>query len=157
MKKISILLSTLFGIGYFPYAPGTIGTLFTFVLYLILPLDFEKINFTEAFIIIIFFGFSIPIISKAEETLGHDDKKIILDEFFGYMVSILFFEKKLIILILSFVFFRIFDIFKPEPVDSLQKLPRGLGVMMDDIFAGIYTNVVVRLLVLLLPLIGIKI
>jgi phosphatidylglycerophosphatase A len=157
MKKFSIFVSTLFGTGYFPFAPGTVGTLLAFLLYLFLPLNFEKINFTEAFVIIMLFGLSIPLISKAEEKLGHDDKKIVIDELFGYLVSVLFFEKKLIILILAFVFFRIFDIFKPEPVNSLQKLPRGLGVMMDDIFAGIYANVLIRIIILLFPIIGIKI
>ncbi len=155
MKKLSIFLSTLFGIGYFPYAPGTIGTLFTAILYLILPINLQKVSYTEFFILILIFGFSIPIISKAEQYLGHDNKKIVLDEFFGYLVSILFFEKTIFNIVAAFVLFRIFDIFKPEPVDSMQKLPRGLGVMMDDIFAGVYSNVILRIILYLSTIFGI--
>ncbi len=155
MKKFSVFLSTLFYAGYFPFAPGTFASLLTAILYYLLPVDLKSVNFTEFFIIILIFGFSIPIISKAETVLGHDNKKIVLDEFLGYLVSVLFFEKKIIILVSAFVLFRIFDIFKPEPVDSMQKLPRGLGVVMDDIFAGIYSNVILRTILYALVSFGI--
>ena len=150
MKKFYILFSTVFRIGYFPFAPGTIGTLFAASLYLILPLDFKSINFTEAFFLIFFAGLSIPIITRTEDYLSHDDKRIVIDEVFGYIVAVLFFDKTLLIIILGFVFFRIFDILKPEPVDVLQKLPGGFGVLLDDIMAGIYANISIRIVFLVM-------
>lgn len=150
MKKFYIAFSTVLGIGYFPVAPGTIGTLFAAILYLILPLNFSSLNFTEAFFLIFLSGLSIPIITRTEHYLSHDDKRIVIDEVFGYIVAILFFDKTLLIIILGFVFFRIFDILKPEPVDSLQKLPGGFGVLLDDLMAGIYANLSIRIVLLII-------
>ena len=151
MKKIrwSVIYSTCLGTGYFPGFPGTIGSLLAFLVYLSLPCtifqDFSlNLIFTGAIIVLSLI--SIPVISKAEKYLGHDNGKIVIDEFFGYMVAIAFFPKSLITGAMAFVFFRIFDIWKIEPVNVLQKLPGGWGVMADDIMAGIYTNILVRII-----------
>jgi len=90
---------------------------------------------------------SVFFISEAEKVLGHDNGMIIIDEFWGYMVAVLFLPKTLFVVIAAFVLFRIFDIFKPEPVDMLQKLPAGWGVMVDDLMAGVYANIVLQILV----------
>ncbi len=154
MNKFSEYLSTLFGIGYFPKAPGTAGTLFAAIVYFVLPDNwfYGWQNSIFALIIILIGSvISVFFISKAEEGLGHDNGKIILDEFWGYLIAILFLPKTLIIIIAAFILFRIFDILKPEPVDVLQKLPKGWGVMADDIMAGIYTNIVLQITIRLVP------
>ena len=145
MKKTSVYISTLFGIGYFPKAPGTAGTLFAAMVYFILP---EKwIGSVYLILSILFLSLiSVLFISKAEKKLGHDNGKIVIDEFFGYFVAMMFLPKSLLILTLAFILFRFFDIFKPEPVNVLQKLPKGWGVMADDIMAGIYTNICLQIL-----------
>ncbi len=145
MKKISIYISTLFGIGYFPKAPGTAGTLFAAMVYFILPEKWLG-NIYLIFSILFLSLISVLFISKAEKKLGHDNGKIVIDEFFGYFVAMMFLPKSLLILSLAFILFRIFDIFKPEPVNVLQKLPKGWGVMADDIMAGIYTNICLQIL-----------
>ena len=154
MNKFSEYLSTLFGIGYFPKAPGTAGTLFAAIVYFVLP-DYWFYGFQNSIfaLIIILIGsiISVFFISKAEDGLGHDNGKIILDEFWGYFIAILFLPKTLIIIIAAFILFRIFDILKPEPVDVLQKLPKGWGVMADDIMAGIYANIVLQITIRLIP------
>ena len=94
---------------------------------------------------------SVFFISKAEEGLGHDNGKIVLDEFWGYFIAVLFLPKTLIIIVAAFVLFRIFDILKPEPVNVLQKIPKGWGVMADDIMAGIYSNIVLQIVIRLIP------
>jgi len=154
MNKFSEYLSTLFGIGYFPKAPGTAGTLFAAIVYFVLPDHwfFSWQNSIFALIIILIGSvISVFFISKAEVGLGHDNGKIVLDEFWGYFITILFLPKTLIVIIIAFILFRIFDILKPEPVNVLQKLPGGWGVMADDIMAGIYANIVIQILILVMP------
>ena len=154
MNKFSEYLSTLFGIGYFPKAPGTVGTLFAAIVYFVLPNNwfYGWQNSIFALIIILIASvISVFFISKAEEGLGHDNGKIVLDEFWGYLIAVLFLPKTLVTIIAAFILFRIFDILKPEPVDVLQKLPKGWGVMADDIMAGIYANIVLQITIRLIP------
>lgn len=152
-KKImnfSTFYSTLFNIGYFPKAPGTAGTFVAALVYFLLP---ESMFISAAcwifflLIVLILSIISVHFISKAEKVLGHDNGKIIIDEFFGYFFSVLFLPKTILIIIGSFLLFRFFDILKPEPVNILQKLPEGWGVMADDVMAGIYANLILQVLV----------
>ena len=154
MNKFSEYLSTLFGIGYFPKAPGTAGTLFAVIVYFALPdhwFSSWQNSIIALFIIIVGSIISVFFISKAEEGLGHDNSKIVLDEFWGYFAAVLFLPKTLVIIVAAFVLFRIFDILKPEPVNVLQKLPKGWGVMADDIMAGVYTNIVLQIVIHIIP------
>ena len=88
---------------------------------------------------------SIYFITKAEVILGHDNGKIVIDEFFGYLVAVLFLPKTIWVILAAFALFRVFDILKPEPVNMLQKLPRGWGVMVDDLMAGLYANIILQI------------
>jgi len=154
MNKFSEYLSTLFGIGYFPKAPGTAGTLFAAIVFFVLPDHwFSNWQNSSLVLIVILVGsfISVFFISKAEKGMGHDNGKIVLDEFWGYFIAVLFLPKTLIVIVSAFVLFRIFDILKPEPVNVLQKLPKGWGVMADDIMAGVYTNIVLQIVVRLIP------
>lgn len=154
MNNFSEYLSTLFGIGLFPKAPGTAGTLFAAIVYFVLPdVWFSSFWGIIAFLAVIILGslISVFFISKAEIGLGHDSGKIVIDEFWGYMIAVIFLPKTLLVIFLAFVLFRIFDIFKPEPVNVLQKLPGGWGVMADDIMAGIYLNIVLQIIIRVFP------
>jgi len=145
LKNINVLISTLFGAGYISKAPGTVGSMLAAVVYYFAPGDFNMWFFLGY--ILIMSLISVFFISEAEKVLGHDNGMIIIDEFWGYMVAVLFLPKTLFVVIAAFVLFRIFDIFKPEPVDMLQKLPAGWGVMVDDLMAGVYANIVLQILV----------
>ena len=152
IKKFSILYSTLFGIGYFPKAPGTAGTLAAAIVYWLLPeyiFASARSNFIILGCILILSFVSVFFISIAEKKLGHDNGKIVIDEFLGYFLAVAFLPKTLTVLIVSFILFRVFDVFKPEPVNMLQKLPAGWGVMADDLMAGIYSNLGLQVLVIL--------
>ena len=149
MKKFFLIISTLFGVGYFPKAPGTAGTIIAAAVYYLLPEKwFVKFENSIIFLVIILILsiISVFITSKAEEILGKDDKKIVLDEFLGFFIAVLFLPKTLFIIISAFILFRIFDILKPEPVNVLQRLPKGWGVMSDDIMAAIYANVTLQII-----------
>jgi len=143
-KRISLLISTCLGVGYFPKMPGTAGSALAAIVYLFLPAAIFATIFSNLLfllVLLILFVALVPFVNESEKHLGHDDGKIVIDEFLGYMIATLFLPYGFVTAITAFVFFRIFDIFKPEPVDVLQKLPDGFGVMADDLMAGIYANI----------------
>lgn len=83
---------------------------------------------------------------EAERTLGRDSPHIIIDEMSGMMVAFFAFPHSLVNLTVAFALFRLLDIFKPPPLNKLQGLKGGWGVMADDLGAGILTNLLLRLL-----------
>lgn len=152
--NLPVIISTLFGTGYFPKAPGTAGTLIAALVYLLLPVKlFDSLENNVLFLVCILTLslISVIFISKAEKKLGHDNNKIVLDEFLGYFIAVVFLPKTALIAIFAFILFRFFDIFKPEPVNVLQKLPAGWGVMADDMMAGVYTNISLQILIRFFP------
>lgn len=152
--NLPVIISTLFGAGYFPKAPGTAGTLIATLVYLLLPPKlFGSLENNIIFLICVLIVslISVFFISKAEKKLGHDNNKIILDEFLGYFIAVVFLPKTVLIAVFAFILFRFFDISKPEPVNVLQKLPAGWGVMADDLMAGVYTNISLQILIRVFP------
>ncbi len=143
LRKICKIISTLFYIGYFPIAPGTVGTLAALILYLLLPASVIDLPCFWLFPILL----TIPvvtIVSEAEKGMNRDDKRIVLDEFIGYFYAIIFLPKSIIIGVIAFLLFRFFDIYKPPPINDLQKWPSGWGVVADDVMAGIYANLILQ-------------
>lgn len=134
--------STLGPVGYMPVAPGTWGTAVALLFVAALRPS------VTAHIIIAAVITVAGIISsgEAEKILNRKDPgHIVIDEFAGYMVSTAFLPASWGYLFSAFILFRIFDILKPPPIKRLQYLPGGWGVMVDDIAAGIYTNLIIQL------------
>jgi len=143
LKIIIELLSTIFFVGYLP-ASGTFATLASFpVVILILKLNFVY----QLIIIFVSILFSIFLSTYAEKVFNKkDNSRIVIDEFVGFLVASAGLDVYNIqILLVAFLLFRILDILKFVIINKLQNLPGGLGVMADDIFAGIITNFVIRL------------
>jgi len=135
-------IATLGPIGYLPYAPGTFGT---FVALLCIQL------FSASFQIHLFIFLIVTIVGSfaataAEKAFGQrDSSKIIIDEFAGFYIATLYVPHSLLMLITAFILFRFFDILKPLMIRKLEiALSNGMGVMADDILAGIYTNIVLQ-------------
>ena len=149
-KKLNVytFLATLCGIGFIPFMPGTFGSLAGYGIYLLLPdSPFQgKTLFYTIPIWLVFCLLSVYLSSKAEETLGKDNGSIVIDEVCGYYVSVLFLPHNWLIGIYAFALFRVFDIAKPFPVKKVQKIPRGWGIVADDIIAGIYANILIQIL-----------
>ncbi len=83
---------------------------------------------------------------NAEKHLGKDSGHIIIDEFSGYLFSVLFVPKTAGYLLAAFILFRIFDILKPPPIRKIEKLvPGGAGIMLDDLIAALYANICIQL------------
>ena len=149
MKTLCLILASVFGIGFIPYAPGTAGSLLASILFVILyrPPYGEENEWQLALlgiaIILLILG---TIVSwKTARTLGKKDpKQVVIDEVLGVTVAYLFLPKTYLVVISGFIIFRLLDIIKPFPAYQAQRLPGGLGIMMDDLIAGIYTNLLIR-------------
>lgn len=132
--------------GYLPLAPGSWGSILTFILVWF----FVPENYYILFVItLIIFFISLWSATGAEKILGKDDRKIIIDESCGMLISFLFLPKRLFLYILAFVVFRFLDIIKPPPVRMCEKLKGGLGITLDDVVSGIYANLILQALILL--------
>ena len=158
LKKFNLLFLTLFNIGKIKKAPGTVASLFTCLLFLSL------INIFDIFIILlitlVFFFYSIVAINNSfDEFTANDPQEIVIDEFVGQMIpllaipiyEILYPLPKIYYCISAFLFFRFFDIWKPFPVNYIDENVRGaLGIMLDDVFASIYTIFILLIIFFLL-------
>jgi len=125
--------------GKSPIAPGTAGSVVGLLLYLIIP-GFNGWILLGAIVPVFFIG--VWTATEIEKTEGHDAGFITIDEVVGMWISLLFLPEAGLwkTVIPAFFLFRIFDIVKPFPAGRSQNLPGGWGVMVDDVFAGIYAN-----------------
>ena len=132
--------------GYFPVASGTVGSLAAIVIYLI-P-GFEKLFvIIPATLVIVFYG--IYIGTKFETEYGKDPAQCTIDEVAGTWISLIALPKSIGIIIATFLLWRILDIIKPPPARNLESLKGGLGIMIDDVISGIYTLIIMHLVVYL--------
>jgi phosphatidylglycerophosphatase A len=143
------LLAFGFGAGLSPKAPGTMGTVVAVLIYLVLP-NMPPIIY--AGLILLSFVFGIWICGKTAEDLGvHDHGGIVWDEFVGYWITMFMAPSGLFWVLLGFVLFRLLDIFKPWPIKWADKeLAGGLGIMLDDVLAGIMAALCMQALVVLI-------
>ena len=132
--------------GYFPVASGTVGSLAAIVIYLI-P-GFEQLFvIIPTTLVIIFYG--IYIGTKFEAEYGKDPAQCTIDEVAGTWISLIALPKTFGIIIAAFFLWRILDIIKPPPARNLERLKGGLGIMIDDVISGIYTLIIMHLVVYL--------
>ena len=144
MRFVVRLIATGFYTGYAPKAPGTAGSLLGLFLYWAIPVS-ESVYSVVGIALLFFAG--VGAANRVEtETNVHDNQIIVIDEIVGMLITVVFFEKSLIWLVVGFVLFRFFDIIKPFPAKASEKLPHGWGVMMDDVVAGIYSALSLRLI-----------
>lgn len=141
MKKIpyniSRLISSFFGIGFMPVAGGTFGSIAGAAIYYFLWR--REIIFYAVLFFLTLIGFFVS--ERAELAFGKKDARpIVIDEGVGMLVSLVLVPLNWINFIIVFALFRIFDITKPYPIRRLEKMPAGFGIMLDDIVAGLYAN-----------------
>ena len=142
--KVALVLSTWFGIGLFPVAPGTLGTLgaIPFVIFLI---DIGVLY--KILILVIFAAIAVWVSGRAENLLkNHDPSAVVIDEVAGFFLTMFFLPFSWLNLALGFILFRFFDILKPYPIKRLERLKDGIGIVMDDLLAGLYAYAVVRII-----------
>jgi phosphatidylglycerophosphatase A len=147
------LLATGGALGYAPLAPATVGSLgsavlFWFLLPEIAPGGSPLAYATMAVSIAAFVAMAIWVAGTAERALGHDSRKIVIDEFAGYLVAVAFLPKTFLVYALAFVMFRVLDVLKPFPARRMEDAGGGVGVVLDDVVVGAYTNVLIRIMLL---------
>ena len=159
MKKINILLSTFFGYGYITKIPGTITslvtTIFLYIAYEVL--EYTDLKFSIIFFILLFFYSFYAVKDSESEFEIKDPRQIVIDEVLGQSLPLIFLlylnQSNQISLsieiyyILSFIFFRFFEILKPFPVSYFDKNHKNyFGIIMDDIMAGLYSIILIYLI-----------
>jgi len=144
-----MFLATGFYIGNLPFAPGTFGSLIG------LPLCFALAGISLApavFCALLFISFAVYIADAAEKLLKRSDPGcIVIDEIAGMMVTLIGMPFNPITAVIGFIIFRILDILKPFPIRNIdRRIPGGLGVVADDVAAGIIANLLLRIIIQIL-------
>lgn len=148
------LIATWFGIGYIK-GGGTIAAAVTCgLLWLYWPLAMAQNSWYLLLWTVLITLLGIYVGDKVEPFWGKDSYRVVIDEVAGMMVTMLFVPHNLYLLIAGFVLFRFFDMVKPLFIRRLEALPGGTGVMMDDILAGVYGNIILQLIVLFCSIYG---
>ncbi len=133
--KTGKIVSSLFGLGYVPFAPGTFGTAGAAAVYFLFLADSGKFEF--AVFCAAFCAVSVFVCGVAADAFGEKDpQKIVMDEAAGFFTAMLFSSGETREIAAGFVLFRVFDIAKIPPSRRLENLPGGWGIVMDDIYAG---------------------
>jgi phosphatidylglycerophosphatase A len=164
INKFLLSILTMFGIGYSKYASGTVASFVTCIIFYSL----YSIGYLESrgiyliCIIIIIFFLSTLLIDKFSDAFDEKDaKEIVIDEFVGQNIPLFFLlfiplntatynKDFMILIVLSFIFFRFFDILKPYPINLIdKKMKNGLGVMLDDVIAGIFSALLIYMVTLI--------
>ena len=144
-NKLANWFSTIFKIGHLPIAPGTWGSLAALLVWYVIIGYISSI--TLIVLIVIIFGFGVYTSSIIEMQLTKKDPSVIvIDEWVGQWIALLFIPQSLLWGLVAFLLFRLFDIWKPYPIKNLDKMSGGWGIMLDDVLAGIYSLVVVSVL-----------
>ncbi len=144
MNRFILFFATGFGSGYSPVIPGTIGTLVAIPIFLILsaiPSPVYEIT------LLTFFFLAVWTAEKAQAYWrAKDDRRIVIDEITGFLVTMLWVPRTLFFILLGFFLFRFFDIVKPPPIRLLERAKRGYGVVLDDVLAGVCANIMLHII-----------
>ena len=147
LNFIEIFFGSGFYTGYSPVASGTVGSFAALVIYYI-P------GFENLYIILpitsIFLLYGVYVGNKFEKVYGKDPSQCTIDELVGTWISLILLPKTVFISLAAFFVWRILDIIKPQPARKMEQLQGGLGIMMDDVVSGIYTLLLMHLLVYLI-------
>lgn len=142
-------LSFGFGSGLAPKMPGTVGTLIGVLLFILLPvLDWKIYLGTVA----VAFSVGVFLCDYTATALNvHDHPGIVWDEIVGYFITMFMVPKSWMWILIGFVLFRIFDILKPWPISIAdKKVQGGLGIMLDDVIAGVFALIIIQIILYLL-------
>ena len=143
MNKIAEITSTVFYIGRLPLAPGTFCSFIAFLAWFYLRFYIEGVFILYASLILFFVGVAVSTIHS--EVINKDDpSEIVIDEWVGQWIALWLIPHSFYWGFASFVLFRVFDIFKLGPVQLMDDIKSGTGIMMDDVVAGIFALLVTQ-------------
>ena len=137
------IIASLFYIGRLPYAPGSWCSLIILLFFSILPLNiFLQLGIIFSLITIGFISSNIV----SDQLNEKDPSFIVIDEAAGMALALFLVPQSLVLYLYSFLIFRFLDIFKPSFIYHVQKLPKGWGIMVDDIISGMITFIIIHLI-----------
>lgn len=144
--KLTVGFASVLFLGYAPVASGTVGSVPAIGVALLL--SHRPVSLLLVAVILFLLGTAAA--SRVEKILGSEDPgEVTIDEFVGMLVAFLWVPMTWQSVVLVFLIFRLFDIVKPFPARQAERLKGGLGIMTDDLVAGIYANLVFRILTLI--------
>ena len=150
MTRLAVFIATVGYCGYFPFAPGTVGSAAGLLFYALV--WWTKSPIVEVAMIAAVFAAGVWAGTTAERYFGGvDPGPIVIDEVVGMLITLAFIPVGWSGALAGFVLFRIFDVIKPFPAGRLEALHGGLGVMADDAMAAVYANLTLRLMMWLFP------
>jgi len=149
-RRLATLIATGLGSGYSPWAPGTAGSLVGLLLFV--PLAHAPLAAQLAATALVFTVGVWAATATARRTGLKDPGLVVVDEIAGMWVTLLLMPFTLEVAVVAFFAFRVMDIVKPYPARDLEQLPEGWGIMADDVMAGVYANLLVRVVALVWPL-----
>ena len=139
IKKIA----SLYCIGRAPIFPGTLASLVALILVLTIGSN------SPLYLILVLFSIIMGFLvcGKSERIYGKvDPSEVVIDEFCGMLLALLFVKQTVLLILLGFIIFRLLDILKPFPINEAQKLKGSSGIMLDDILSGIFANLILKVL-----------
>ena len=150
MTRLAVFIATVGYCGYFPFAPGTVGSAAGLLFYALVWWTGSPL--VEVGLIVGLFAAGVWAGTTAERYFGGvDPGPIVVDEVVGMLITLAFIPVSWSGALIGFLLFRIFDVIKPFPANRLEALHGGLGVMADDAMAAVYANVSLRLVMWFFP------
>lgn len=137
------LIGNFFFLGRSPFIPGTVGTLGGLLLYY--PLR-NNIVIHAITMVIVFIVGTWSARQMCVKLSNNDPQEVVIDEVVGMLITLFLIPCSFTTVIIGFFLFRIFDIIKPSPIRNLEKIKNGYGVMLDDVLAGVFANIVLQII-----------
>lgn len=144
-----MVIATAGFVGFVPVAPGTAGSAVGLFVYGVLRAFDSSVG--EGLAILLSLVVGIWSADVVEQQLGKDPGPVVIDEVLGMLVTLAFLNVTAVGAIVGFILFRVYDVVKPYPAARLENLHGGPGIMLDDVVAGIYGHLTMRLLITLVP------
>ena len=144
--RLATALGTALGLGYVPYIPGTFASLVTAGAVALLHRASDSATLQLGAALVLLLPVSIWASARvARREANHDPSHVVIDEVVGQVFCLLWVPFSWTFLVIGFVAFRVFDIVKPYPIKQVERLPGGVGIVCDDLIAGLYAGVLLRI------------
>ncbi|MCZ4222937.1 phosphatidylglycerophosphatase A family protein [Pedobacter rhodius] len=141
------IIATGLGIGYIGKGAGTIAAIATCICWWLFQTDYTNPYLWPLLVAILLLVIGVMSADKVEEVWGKDNQRVVIDEVAGMWITLLCTPLRWDYIVIGFIFFRFFDILKPFYIRHMEELPGGWGVMADDVLAGIYSNILLQLII----------
>jgi len=143
VKRRIKAVTSFFYMGHSPFAPGTVGSLGGLIVYFLI----KNNALLYGFVLIFLFALGILFAGEAEKIYKKkDEPRIVIDEVCGMLLTLFFVPVSVYSVVLGFLLFRVMDIMKPFPAKRIEKLAGSVGIMFDDVVAGIYANLILQVI-----------